>query len=150
MRLIRAFMIAAAVSQTVASSMSFANPVSYSELDSVNAERAALLLSTRAREVKARVDGLAANGSYNTNLAKAERLARQINLNALELASLIRSNADETAVLDLLAETEDLVLQIDATKRALQRAYRYNFDIEDFNQLRTAYYQLKIALTGDL
>ena len=150
MKLIRAFMLAAIVSQAAVTTTSYAAPISYSQIDVAKAERAALLLATRARDVKAQVDALASSGNYNFNLPKAERLARQINVNALELASLIQSNADEVAVLELLQATEDLVLQLDATKRALQRAYRYQFDITAFNNVRTAYYELKIVLTGDL
>jgi|GEM_PF-4274498 hypothetical protein len=150
MKLIRAVMLAAVVSQATASTMSYAAPVPYAQVDAAKAERAALLLSTRARDVKAQVDALAGTGNFNANLSKAERLARQINLNALEIASLIRSDAPEADVLEVLQTTEDLVLQLDATKRALQRAYRYQFDITDFNNVRTAFYELKIVLTGDL
>ena len=150
MKLLRAFVLAATMSQIVAVNTTIAAPSGYSALETARAERAAQLLGTRTRDVIAQVNALTASGQTNANLQKAERLARQINIQALDLAKLIRSQADDSIILETLAETEDLVLQLDATKRALQRAYRYNFDIDDFNAVRTAYFELKLLLTGDI
>ncbi len=117
-----------------------------------DAERidAAGALAYRARLVLEKVQILSSKASA-AELDKAERLSRIINLEALNLLTLIENQASESEIGEQLLVIEDFVLQLDATKRELQRRYPREVQLRNsLNDVRRTYFYLKQLLTGSI
>lgn len=141
-----ALLFVSALSPLGPASPSMAAP--YIESDIRLLEEAALALGYRARLVIEQSQDLATNDS-DANLDKATRLGRQIQVLALDMAAALKAESPEAEVLDQLAATESLVLQLDATKRQLQSSHGQERELIDaLNAVRRTYFYLKQLLVG--
>ena len=146
MKKLRTLVLLSLIGQPVLTPILSAAP--YAEENQQKIEEAAQALAYRARLViELSLD--ASDKGPDADLQKATRLARQVQLNALDIANLLQNDADSNEVLSRQSETETLVLQLDATKRALQSSHAEERDlIDELNAVRRTYYYLKQLLTG--
>lgn len=111
---------------------------------------AAGALSYRAQLALQKVQDLALKGT-TSDLSKAIRLSRFINVDAYELSLLLEDSASEDELLDKLNDLETYVLQLDATKRALLKVYPKDTALlTTLNDVRRTFYYLKELLTGEV
>ncbi len=146
MKKFRTLILLSFISQPVWTPLLTAAP--YAEENEQKLEEAAQALAYRARQViSLSLD--ADEKSPDANLQKATRLARQIQVNALDIATLLEDAAEPDQVLQKLSDTETLVLQIDAAKRQLQSSHSQERELlDELNSVRRTYYYLKQLLTG--
>ncbi|SMF62419.1 hypothetical protein [Pseudobacteriovorax antillogorgiicola] len=132
---------------TVVSAQEAADEVNLDEV-----ERAAYNLAYRARLAKDFVESELSGSRGKYYQSKAIRLTRELNALAVYTAEDAAAGAPQEELLADQQEIETLFFQIDSTKRQLARTFRdQKRDIEDvFNDIRTAYYAYKLALTGSL
>ncbi len=116
-------------------------------------EDAALYLSFTARSAKGYVESELDSKVTRFYHSKAVRLTRAMNILALDMASLAQQDTwDQEAVDSLFADIELTFFQIDSTKRTLARRYRSQArTVEDvFNDIRTAFYNMKLEIYGEI
>ncbi len=146
MKPIRTLLVALALMPTALPTLTQASTPTYAEKDTSKLVEAANALAYRALQV---TDEARRINSYDShpNLSKAIRLSQQIRWRALDIADRLQNG--DGSVLDLLRNTEPLVLQLQSTKAPLQSSHRDEQDLQkDLSDVRRNYFYLKQLLTG--
>jgi hypothetical protein len=104
------------------------------------AMEAVCALLGNARQAFNAVNALDSNMDSNN----AKRYAREIINGSDRLAQLLNSSASDETILDQLEKLKTTVLQLDASKRKLQRRYPTNYALIDtLTDVRTIYFYLE-------